>query len=51
MGKHSGRFKWKKYSRYKGNLRGFWTAKDRPDITRHRRGDGVDIGSDTPLLP
>jgi hypothetical protein len=34
--KHRGKFKWKKYSKYSGNLRLFWTAKDRPDQTRHR---------------
>lgn len=35
-GRHRGRFKWKKYSRYNGNLRVYWTAKDRT-TERHRR--------------
>lgn len=26
MPKHRGRFKWKKYSRYKGNLKDYWTT-------------------------
>lgn len=30
MPKHSGRFKWKKYSKYNGNLRGYWTEAGRP---------------------
>jgi hypothetical protein len=51
VGRHSGKFKWKKYSKYSGNLKKFWTAKDRPDVTRHRRGDGIDIRSDTSVLP
>lgn len=29
MAKHRGRFRWKKYSRYKGNMRVFWTSKHR----------------------
>lgn len=29
MGKHRGRFKWKKYSRYKGALRAYWEFKKR----------------------
>lgn len=28
-GKHRGRFKWKKYSRYNGNLRGYWIDPNR----------------------
>jgi hypothetical protein len=39
VAKHRGRFKWRKYSKHKGNLKRFWTAKDRPDVTRHRRQD------------
>lgn len=26
MGKHNGKFKWKKYSKYNGNLRHYWEA-------------------------
>lgn len=36
MSRHRGRFKWKKYSRYKGNLRGYWTSKSRT-TERHRK--------------
>ena len=35
MGKHSGRFKWKKYSRYKGALRQYWENHKRL-VKRHR---------------
>ena len=27
--RHRGKFKWKLYSKYKGNLKGYWTNKDR----------------------
>ena len=35
MGKHRGRFKWKKYSRYKGALRQYWEDHKRM-VDRHR---------------
>jgi hypothetical protein len=36
MGKHQGRFKWKKYSRHKGNLQDYWCNPDRL-WDRHRK--------------
>lgn len=29
VGEHSGRFNWKRYSRYKGNLKDYWTDNRR----------------------
>jgi hypothetical protein len=37
MGNHSGKFNWKKYSRYKGNLRDYWTDSRR--LPEHREED------------
>lgn len=34
MAKHKGKFKWKKYSRYRGNLRYWWEWKGR--MAEHR---------------
>lgn len=34
MARHRGRFKWKRYSAYNGNLRVYWQGKDRP--SEHR---------------
>jgi hypothetical protein len=39
LAKHRGKFKWKKYSRYSGNLRDYWTRPDRGH-ERHRMSDG-----------
>jgi hypothetical protein len=38
MGKHTGRFKWKKYSKYRGNLQPYWTDKNRT-TDRHRMNE------------
>ena len=35
MGKHKGKFNWKKYSRYKGALRRYWEDHKRL-VKRHR---------------
>ena len=35
MGKHRGKFNWKKYSRYKGALRRYWEHHKRL-VERHR---------------
>jgi hypothetical protein len=53
MPKHSGKFKWKKYSKHKGNLIGYWTAKNRT-TDRHRKEDderGSDNGCDSQVSP
>lgn len=35
MAKHRGKFKWKKFSKYKGMLRDYWEMKER--LAEHRR--------------
>jgi hypothetical protein len=39
MVKHRGKFKWKKYSKYSGNLKDYWTHPDRGH-ERHRMIEG-----------
>jgi hypothetical protein len=36
MAKHRGKFKWKKYSEHKGNLRDYWTRWDRTQGRHHK---------------
>lgn len=33
--RHRGRFNWRKYTKYSGNLKGYWTANNRTK-DRHR---------------
>ncbi len=46
MGRHQGRFKWKKYSRHRGNLKDYWCNPDRL-WDRHRKELGDGNGFDT----
>jgi hypothetical protein len=53
MGRHHGKFRWKKYTKYKGNLRDYWTRSDRKG-DRHRRDDddrSVDNTGDPQVSP
>lgn len=44
--RHRGRFQWRKYSKYSGNLKDWWTDPRRPEDTRHRRYEDL---ADLPL--
>lgn len=37
MSKHRGKFKWRKYSRYNGNLRAYWQMRHRKAL--HAKDD------------
>jgi hypothetical protein len=37
MGKHHGKFDWKRYARYQGTSKDFWTDKNRRQSERHRK--------------
>ena len=51
MPKHYGKFKWKKYTRYNGNLRDYWTDRDRQP-EHLKEGDGrADRGRDPQVSP
>lgn len=39
VGKHRGKFNWKRYSRYKGTSKDFWTNKNRRQSERHRMNE------------
>lgn len=50
MPKHAGKFKWKKYSKYSGNLKGYWVdptrepAHDYPPLKKEYGALDFDMG-------